>query len=277
MKKVVFLLLMLSGTLLFGQKDSITLSELDSLTEHNEPTPKPLEVIEHVPLYKGCKKHKSNTAKKDCMSQKIAKLFAANFNTVMHEDSNIDPGMKRIAVIFKVDKDGSVIDIRARAEDEYLEAEAIRVAKLIPKLTPGMQRGKPVIVPYSLPLNVNLKANKNQVSTKYPVYRGCDKTSNNEELEKCSKTKIMNFIKLKFDYDMADRLFPTEQSTQFQLDFIINEKGKVEQVNAKANHKAVAIHVIRLAKQLPKFKSPGMSNGLAVDTPFSLLMTVYFQ
>lgn len=75
---------------------------------------------------------------------------------------------------------------------------------------------------------------------------------------------------------MADRLFPTEQSTQFQLDFIINKKGKVEQVNAKANHKAVAIHVIRLAKQLPKFKALGLGKGKPTDTPFSLLMTVFF-
>lgn len=112
---------------------------------------------------------------------------------------------------------------------------------------------------------------------KYPLYRGCDKTSNNEELKKCSQQKIMDFIKVKFDYEMADRLFPTDQYTQFQLDFVINKKGKIEQVNAKANHKAVAIHVIKLAKQLPKFKSPGLHNGEPINTPFSLLMTVYFQ
>lgn len=112
---------------------------------------------------------------------------------------------------------------------------------------------------------------------KFPVFRGCDKTSNNEELKKCSQEKIMNFIKLKFDYEMADRLFPLEQSTKFQLDFIINKKGKVEQINAKANHKAIAIHVIKIAKQLPKFKQPGTLDGEAVDVPFGVLMTVYFQ
>ncbi|MDG5490042.1 hypothetical protein [Psychroserpens sp. SPM9] len=126
-------------------------------------------------------------------------------------------------------------------------------------------------------LLVGLSYSVSSQELRFPVYRGCDKTANNEELKKCSEKKIMDFIKLKFDYEMADRVFPTEQSTKFQLDFVINKKGRIEQVNAKANHKAIAIHAIRLAKQLPKFKQPGTVDGQAVAVPFSILMTVYFQ
>ncbi|WP_282043704.1 hypothetical protein [Winogradskyella flava] len=110
----------------------------------------------------------------------------------------------------------------------------------------------------------------------YPVYRGCDKDMTNEELKRCSKKKIMNFIKMSFDTGIADVALPLEKSTQFRLDFIINKKGKVEQVNAKANHRAIAIEAIRVTKRLPKFKKPGTKNGEAVDTPFSMLMTIYF-
>lgn len=119
--------------------------------------------------------------------------------------------------------------------------------------------------------------NQNEDSSKYPVYRGCDKESSNKALEDCSKRKIMTFIKMSFDIDMASRVMPLEQSTQFLLEFTINTKGKIEHVNAKANHKAIAIEAIKVAKRLPKFKEPGFSNGKAVDTPFSLLMTLYFQ
>lgn len=120
-------------------------------------------------------------------------------------------------------------------------------------------------------------SNQNDASYKYPVYRGCDKESSNKALEDCSKRKIMTFIKMSFDIEMASRVLPLEQSTQFLLEFTINKKGKIENVNAKANHKAIAIEAIKVAKRLPKFKEPGYVDGVTVDTPYSLLMTLYFQ
>lgn len=274
MKHLIFTIFLLISTLIYGQEKTISLSELDSLSVIDNS--KPLEVIENVPIYKGCKKGKGNSGKKKCMSQKIAELFKDNFNTEMHEESDFEPGAKQITVIFQVDKAGNVINIKAKAEDKYLESEAIRVAKLIPQLKPGMQRGKPVIVPYSLPLLVVMSVNKNEGLTKYPVYRGCDKITNNSELEACSKRKITNFIKMSFDIEMASRALPLEKSTQFLLEFTINKKGKIENINAKANHKAIAIEAIKVAKRLPKFKEPGIWEGVAVDTPYKLLMTLDF-
>ncbi|WP_431137108.1 energy transducer TonB [Psychroserpens mesophilus] len=275
MKYFIFSVSFLLGALTFGQDKTISLSELDSITNKSEE--KTYVVIENVPVYKGCKKEKDNANKKKCMSEKIAQLFQDNFNTELHEDSDIEPGMKQISVLFQIDKEGHVININAKGEDEYLEAEAVRVVNLIPQMTPGMQKGKPVIVPYSLPLNVNVTTNKNEGITKYPVYRGCDKTSSNKALEECSKRKIMNFIKMSFDIEMASRALPLERSTQFLLEFTINKKGKIENVNAKANHRAIAIEAIKVAKRLPKFKEPGLWEGVAVETPFSMLMTLYFQ
>ena len=42
--------------------------------------------------------------------------------------------------------------VRARAPHPNLKKEAIRVVNMIPKMKPGMQLGKAVIVPYSLPI-----------------------------------------------------------------------------------------------------------------------------
>jgi len=47
---------------------------------------------------------------------------------------------------------GNVIGVRARAPHPRLEKEAVRVINLLPKMKPGRQRGKAVIVPYSLPI-----------------------------------------------------------------------------------------------------------------------------
>lgn len=275
MKHLILTLCLLSAELSVGQVKTISQSELDSLSVQGNS--EMFAIIENVPVYKGCEKELDNTNKKKCMSEKIVQLFQDNFNTELHEESDIDIGMKRISVQFQIDKDGSIINIKARAEDEYLEAEAIRVTNLIPKMTPGMQKGQPVIVPYSLPLHINVTANKNEGLTKYPVYRGCDKESSNTALQACSKQKIINFIKMSFDIEMASRALPLDRSTQFLLEFTINKKGKIENVNAKANHKAIAIEAIKVAKRLPKFKEPGIWEGVAVDTPFSLLMTLYFQ
>lgn len=283
MKHTILLLLFLFGTSLFGQEKILNQSELDSITasDSKKESTMPMEAIETVetvPIYKGCKKEKNNTAKMKCMSEKITQLFQKNFDTEMHEESDLIPGMKRISVVFKINTDGTIFDIRARSEDEYMEAEAIRVTKLIPPLSsPGIQNGTPVIIPYSLPILVNMVPNKNEGLTKYPVYRGCDETSSNEELEACSKRKIRNFIKMSYDIQKASRALPTEKSTQFLLEFTISKNGKIENINAKANHKAIAIEAIKVAKRLPKFKAPGIWEGVAVDTPYSLLMTLYFN
>ena len=274
MKYLIFIIFILSGLLSFGQEITLSQSELDSLSTTKDS--KTIEVIEHVPIYKGCKKEKGNTNKMNCMSQKIIKLFQENFNTEMHEESDLEPGIKRISIMFEISEEGKITKIRARAEDEYLEAEGIRVIKLIPEMTPGMQNGKAVAVPYSVPVLVEITPNRNEGKTRYPIYRGCDKEPTNSELEACSKRKITNFIKMSFDIEMASRALPTARSTQFLLEFTISKNGKIKNINAKANHRAIAIEAINVAKRLPKFKSPGIWEGVAVDTPYKLLMTLDF-
>ncbi len=108
------------------------------------------------------------------------------------------------------------------------------------------------------------------------MHRGCKNVKGYENVKKCTKAKIIDYLIVSFDYEMADRVFPTAESTSFQVDFIINKRGKTEQVNAKANHRAIAIEAIRLMKRMPKFKAPGTIKGKAVDTPVSLLVTVVF-
>lgn len=109
----------------------------------------PYAVIQKVPTYPGCTG--DNEALKECMSTKIAEAINANFNTDIAGALNLS-GRQRITVQFKIDKTGTVTDIRARAPQPELEAEAIRVVKLLPKMTPGEHRGEKVGVLYSLPI-----------------------------------------------------------------------------------------------------------------------------
>mgnify|MGYP003590783591 FL=1 len=64
----------------------------------------------------------------------------------------------RVICQFVVNKDGSIVDVEVvRSVDPSLDKEAIRVIKSMPKWTPGLQRGKPVRVKYTLPVNFKLQ------------------------------------------------------------------------------------------------------------------------
>ncbi|OAD91849.1 energy transducer TonB [Aequorivita soesokkakensis] len=111
----------------------------------------PFAVIENVPIYPGCEKESGNDAKKKCMSSKISEFINKKFNSDLASDLGLE-GRQRIAVQFKIDKNGKVVDVRARAPHPRLEKEAVEVVQSLPNMTPGKQRGKPVGVLYSLPI-----------------------------------------------------------------------------------------------------------------------------
>lgn len=111
----------------------------------------PFAVIENVPVFPGCEKEKTNNAKKQCMSDKITQIVNKNFNTELAGELGLS-GQMRINVIFKIDKNGNITNVQARAPHPGLEKEAKRVIGKIPQMQPGKQRGKAVVVPYSLPI-----------------------------------------------------------------------------------------------------------------------------
>ena len=110
----------------------------------------PFAIIEDVPVYPGCKGSKEKL--KACLQDKITKHVNRKFNSDLASDLGLSPGVKRIFVMFKIDKTGNITDVMARAPHKRLQEEAIRVVKLLPKMIPGKQRGRPVGVKYSLPI-----------------------------------------------------------------------------------------------------------------------------
>ncbi|MCF6223624.1 MAG: energy transducer TonB [Flavobacteriaceae bacterium] len=112
----------------------------------------PFAIIEEPPVYPGCTGTKAQ--KKKCMVAKITKLVSRKYNTGLAGDLGLSPGKKRVYVQFKIDKTGKVVNVRARGPHKRLEKEAIRVVNMIPKMTPGKQRGRPVGVKYTLPITL---------------------------------------------------------------------------------------------------------------------------
>ena len=112
----------------------------------------PFHVIENVAVFPGCENKKGNEAKKKCMNEKVNKFIGRKFNTDLGSELGLAPGKKRIFCQFKVDKSGNIVSVGARGPHPQLEKEAKRVISQLPKMQPGRQRGKPVVMPFSIPI-----------------------------------------------------------------------------------------------------------------------------
>ena len=110
----------------------------------------PFAIIENVPIFPGCTGTEEEL--RQCLQEKITKYVNTNFNVEMANALGLEKGVKRIFVMFKIDKEGNITDIQARAPHQSLADEAIRVISLLPQMISGKQKGLAVGVKYSLPI-----------------------------------------------------------------------------------------------------------------------------
>jgi len=108
-------------------------------------------IIENVPVFPGCESG-TNAAKKNCMSIAIDQFVKENFNLSVANTLKLEPGRHRISVQFKIDTNGYISEVWAKAPHPLLEAEAKRIIESLPKMEPGRQKGKEVNVMYTLPI-----------------------------------------------------------------------------------------------------------------------------
>ena len=134
------------------QEEEIVEVEEVEVEEVEEDIEVPFAVIENVPVFPGCESG-NNAAKKACMSEKVAKFINKKFNTDLAGDLGLS-GRQRIIVQFKINKEGNITSVRARAPHPKIKSEVVSVMKKLPKMKPGRQRGKPVGVKYSIPFTL---------------------------------------------------------------------------------------------------------------------------
>ncbi len=116
-----------------------------------DPVEVPFIAVESVPVFPGCEKLATNREKAVCFSEKVGRIVSRKFNTGLGERYGLT-GLQRIYAQFNVDADGVITNIQIRAPHPKLQEEAERVINLFPQMTPGKQRGEPVIVKYNLPI-----------------------------------------------------------------------------------------------------------------------------
>ena len=138
------------------ESEAVEVEEIEEAEEEEEVVEDvPFSIIEDVPVFPGCSGTKAQ--KKACLNKKMRRHVQRYFDAELANELGLAPGKKKIYLVFKIGKTGNIEQINARAPHPRLKKEAIRIAKKLPKMLPGKQRGRPVRVGYTLPITFNVE------------------------------------------------------------------------------------------------------------------------
>lgn len=119
----------------------------------NEPEPEVNWItIEEVPVFPGCENAEDKRA---CFGEMMQKHVKKVFR---YPELEQEMGIQgRVSVMFDIQKDGTIGNIRKRGPNGNLENEAVRIISKLPKMTPGKQRDKNVKVSFAIPITFKLQ------------------------------------------------------------------------------------------------------------------------
>ena len=128
--------------------------DIVEVAEEEDDDDIPFAIIEDVPIFPGCEKV-DKSQRRDCFQEQMNKHIRKNFR---YPEIAQEMGIQgRVYVSFIIAKDGQITNITMRGPDKNLEKEAQRIISKLPSMTPGKQRGRPVRVPFSIPIVFRLQ------------------------------------------------------------------------------------------------------------------------
>ncbi|ADY28192.1 TonB family protein [Cellulophaga lytica DSM 7489] len=111
------------------------------------------QIVDDVPVFPGCE-DLAKSSWRSCFQKKLGKHIVKNFR---YPEEAQELGIEgRVNIMFVIDKDGSVKNIKTRGPHPLFELEGRRIFAKLPRMTPGKVKGKPVRVPFSIPLTFRL-------------------------------------------------------------------------------------------------------------------------
>ncbi len=111
-----------------------------------------INIVEEKPIFPGCE---NATDTYSCFQEMMQKHIRKNFKYPERAIAMNQEG--KVYVRFTIQKDGSIDELKLRGPFKLLEEEASRIISKLPQMTPGKQRGTPVKVPFSIPINFVLQ------------------------------------------------------------------------------------------------------------------------
>ncbi len=262
-----------------------------------EPAPKEPEVVEmwtvikEVPQFPGGEK-------------KLFKFIADNVQYPPQAKADKKEGTAYIGYV--IQKTGAVKDIKVLRSSgtQSLDDEAMRVIKLMPKWTPGKERGKPVEVNYTMPIKFKLD-NQLPKPVTPPTARPLSIDENGNLTEKetiieeiVEETEIVEEEEAKPDDDGCFRIveqmpeFPGGQDALFEflskkiaypkqaiveniqgtvyVSYIVEKDGQLNNFKLERSaHPLLDEEALRVVKLMPNWK-PGKQRGKAVRVAYTI-------
>ncbi|MBU2904670.1 M56 family metallopeptidase [Arenibacter algicola] len=237
----------------------------------------PFSQVEKVPVFPGCEDAENMRA---CFQKQMQKHIGKNFRYPQEAQEKGIQG--RVNIMFVIQKDGSIGNVRMRSPDKILEAEAARIISLLPQMAPGEHKGNKVRVAYSIPITFKLEGKEEfgimenndgtsdvafAIIDKVPVYPGCEDAG---DMRACFNQMLQRHIGKNFRYP--------EQAQEIGIQgrvnvlFIIQEDGSIGNVSLRGPDKLLEDEAARIISLLPQM-TPGEHRGEKVRVPFSIPIT----
>lgn len=113
--------------------------------------PIPFAKVDQVPVFSGCENEDDTRA---CFQKSMQRHISKNFR--YPEEAQKQGLQGRVAIMFTMNTEGGISNVKTRGPHKLLEAEAARIISKLPNLKPGIHEGKEVNVAYSIPISFKL-------------------------------------------------------------------------------------------------------------------------
>jgi tonB family C-terminal domain len=246
----------------------------------NDPNNPVFEVVEIMPEFP------------DGGMSGLMQFLSKNIQYPINAQKNHTQG--RVTVQFVVNKDGSISEPKIiRGVDPDLDGEAIRVISLMPKWKPGMQKGQPVRVKYTVPVMFRLSddgqkeeykpipkidetvvvgyASKQAPAEEDPVF---EVVENMPEFAG-GMGGLMQYLSKNIKYPVEAQKAGIQGRVIMQV--IIDKNGNV--TNPKVTQPVDSLldtEAIRVTASMPKWK-PGTQRGMPVNVKYTFPIVFRLQ
>lgn len=246
----------------------------------NDPNNPVFEVVEIMPEFP------------DGGMSGLMQFLSKNIQYPINAQKNHTQG--RVTVQFVVNKDGSISEPKIiRGVDPDLDGEAIRVISLMPKWKPGMQKGQPVRVKYTVPVMFRLSddgqkeeykpipkidetvvvgyASKQAPAEEDPIF---EVVENMPEFAG-GMGGLMQYLSKNIKYPVEAQKAGIQGRVTMQV--IIDKNGNV--TNPKVTQPVAPLldtEAIRVTASMPKWK-PGTQRGMPVNVKYTFPIVFRLQ
>jgi len=113
-------------------------------------------VVEEKPIFKGCERYEDSDERYDCFIESMTNHLIKKFK--YPKKAKIQGIQGRVFVSFIINEKGKVKNIEvAKSAHPLLDKEAVRIIKKLKKFTPAKQKGEPIAISFTIPINFRLQ------------------------------------------------------------------------------------------------------------------------